>query len=158
MESYTYYMIGELSPHQLVITLTNHMAKTLAIVLGIVFVLIGVLGFINSALAGEMGFFQTNTLHDIVHLVFGLILLVTAFTAPAKSALWLKILGAVYLVLAILGFLLIPAGGMLLGLVLMNPADHWLHVALAVVMILGGVLGGKKSGASGGMPMSSPSM
>lgn len=134
------------------------MAKTLAIVFGIVFVLVAILGFIDSGIAGEMAFFQTNTLHDLVHLLFGLILLVTAFTAPAKSALWLKILGVAYLVLAILGFLLIPDGGMLLGLVLMNSADHWLHVVLAVVMILAGVMGGKKGGASGGMPMSSPSM
>jgi len=134
------------------------MAKTLAIVFGIVFVLVGILGFMNSGIAGEMGIFQTNTVHDIVHLLFGLILLVVAFTAPMKSAAWLKILGAVYLVLAVLGFLLIPSGGTLLGLVLMNGNDHWLHAVLGIVLVLAGVMGGNKSGASGGMPMSSPSM
>lgn len=132
------------------------MAKTLAIVFGIVFVLVGVLGFIGSPIAGPMGIFQTNTLHDLVHLLFGIILLVVAFTSPAKSALWLKILGIVYLLLAVLGLLMIPGGGMLLGIVLMNSADHWLHLVLGIVLILAGMMGGKSN--SGGMPMSSPSM
>lgn len=133
------------------------MAKTLAIVFGIVFVLVAILGFMGSGIAGPMGVFQTNMLHDLVHLLFGLILLVVAFTAPMNSALWLKILGIVYLVLAILGLLMIPSGGLLLGIVLMNGADHWLHLVLGIVLILAGMMGGK-SGVSGGMPMSSPSM
>ncbi|MEA2701363.1 MAG: hypothetical protein QOE22_72 [Candidatus Parcubacteria bacterium] len=133
------------------------MAKTLAIVFGIVFVLVGILGFMGSGIAGPMGVFQTNTLHDLVHLLFGLILLVVAFTAPAGSAKWLKILGIVYLVLAVLGFLLIPSGGLLLGIVLMNGNDHWLHLVLGIVLVIAG-MSGRKSGVSGGMPMSSPSM
>ena len=133
------------------------MAKTLAIVFGVVFVLVGILGFIDSPIAGSNGLFQTNTLHDIVHMLFGIILLVVAFTASASSAKWMKILGGVYLVLAVLGFLLIPEGGMLLGLVLMNTADHWLHVFLGVVLILAGVVS-DRSGSSNGMSMSSSSM
>jgi hypothetical protein len=132
------------------------MAKTLAIVFGIVFVLVAVLGFMNTGLVGEMGMFQTDTLHDLVHLIFGLILLVVAFTAPMKSAMWLKVLGIIYLVLAILGFLTIYNGGMLLGLVTMNTADHWLHLVLGVVLILAGMMG--RSSSTPSMPMSSPSM
>ncbi|HEY0010665.1 MAG TPA: DUF4383 domain-containing protein [Candidatus Paceibacterota bacterium] len=130
------------------------MAKTLAIVFGIVFVLVAVLGFVDSGIAGENGIFQTDTLHDLVHLILGLILLVVAFTAPARSAAWLKILGIVYLVLAVLGFLTIPEGGELLGLVLMNTADHWLHVVLGIALILAG-MAGRKNDVSGGMPASS---
>lgn len=133
------------------------MAKTLAIVFGIVFVLVGVLGFMDSALVGDAGLFRTDGLHDLVHLLFGLILLVVAFTAPLKSAMWLKTIGIIYLVLAVLGFLLIPNGGELLGLVLMNSADHWLHVVLGIVLVLAGMMS-KTTSASGGMPMSSPSM
>lgn len=132
------------------------MAKTLAIVFGLVFVLVGILGFMGSGIAGPMGIFQTNMLHDLVHLLFGIILLAVAFMAPGSSAKWLKILGVVYLLLAVLGFLLIPSGGMLLGLVLMNSNDHWLHAILGIVLVLAGMMGGKS--ASGGMPMSSPSM
>jgi hypothetical protein len=134
------------------------MAKTLAIIFGVVFVLVAILGFVNSGIAGENGIFQTNMLHDLVHLLFGLILLVVAFTNEARSAAWLRILGVVYLVLAVLGFLLIGDGGELLGLVLMNEADHWLHVVLGVVLILASMAGGRRAGVGGGMPTSTPSM
>jgi hypothetical protein len=134
------------------------MAKTLAIIFGVVFVLVALLGFMDSGIAGENGIFQTNMLHDLVHLLFGVILLVVAFTNEARSAAWLRILGIVYLVLAVLGFLLIGEGGELFGLVLMNSADHWLHVILGVVLILASMAGGRRTGVGGGMPTSSPSM
>lgn len=117
------------------------MAKTFAIVLGVVFVLVGILGFVPNPIAGAGAIFDTNHLHDLVHLLFGIILLAVAFMAPAKSGLWLKILGVVYLVLAVLGFLLIPSGGMLLGLVEMNTADHYLHVVLGIVLIAAAFIG-----------------
>ena len=119
------------------------MAKKLAIVFGVVFVLVGAMGMIGTPIAGPMGIFETNSLHDIVHLLFGIILLVVAFMAPGRSALWLKILGVVYLVLAVLGFLLIPGGGELLGLVHMNSADHLLHIVLGIVLFVAGMMGGK---------------
>lgn len=118
------------------------MSKTIAIVFGIVFVLVGLLGmFVPNPLVGAGALFDTNMAHDLVHLLFGVILLVVAFTAPMKSALWLKILGIVYLVIALLGFLMAPMGGMLLGLVETNDADHWLHIVLGVVLLLAGFMG-----------------
>ncbi|MDB5264819.1 MAG: TonB-dependent siderophore receptor [Parcubacteria group bacterium] len=116
------------------------MAKTIAIIFGVVFVLVGVLGFVPNPLVGPTGLFETDTLHNLVHLLFGIILLAVAFMAPAVSSLWLKILGVVYLLLAVLGFLTIDMGGELFGLVHMNHADHWLHVFLGVVLLLAGFL------------------
>lgn len=128
------------------------MAKTLALVFGIVFVVVGLLGmFVPNPLVGAGALFETNQAHDLVHLLFGIILLVVAFTAPMKSGLWLKILGVVYLVIALLGFVMAPAGGALLGLVETNHADHWLHIVLGVVLLIAGFMGGKKQMASGGM-------
>jgi len=120
------------------------MAKTLAIVFGAAFVLVGILGFIPNPLVGAEGaLFETDLMHNLVHLLFGVILLVVAFKNEAASALWLMILGIVYLILAVLGFLMIPEEGELLGLVHMNHADHWLHVGLAVLMIGGSFLAKK---------------
>ncbi len=134
------------------------MAKTIAIIFGVVFVLVGILGFVPNPLVGAGALFDTNHAHDLVHLVFGIILLVVAFMAPAKSALWLKILGVVYLVIAVLGFVLVPQGGLLLGLVETNDADHWLHVVLGVVLIVAGFapMGGMKKMPAA--PMAGPSM
>ncbi|HWU24491.1 MAG TPA: DUF4383 domain-containing protein [Candidatus Paceibacterota bacterium] len=111
------------------------MAKTLALVFGIVFVLIGLLGFVSNPLVGANGLFMTNGLHDIVHILFGIILIWASRGGQASSVSWLKILGVVYLVLAVLGFLLAPSGPSLLGLVTVNMADHWLHVVLGVVLL-----------------------
>ena len=125
------------------------MAKKLAIMFGVVFVLVGVLGMISTPIAGPMGLFQTNSLHDYVHLLIGIVLLVVAFAAPAKSGLTLQIFGVVYFLLAILGFLLIPSGGDLLGLVTMNTADHVLHAVLGIVLFFAGKSAGSSSMASG---------
>jgi hypothetical protein len=116
------------------------MAKTLAIVFGIVFVLVGILGFIPNPLVGTGAIFEADTLHNLVHLVIGLILLAVAFWSPMQSALWLKIMGFVYLVVAILGFLLVSGTGELLGLVSINPADNWLHIVLAIVLLAAGYM------------------
>ena len=129
------------------------MAKKLAIMFGVVFVLVGVLGMISTPIAGPMGLFQTNSLHDYVHLLIGIVLLVVAFAAPAKSGLTLQIFGVVYFLLAILGFLLIPSGGDLLGLVTMNTADHVLHVVLGVVLFFAGRMGGSSKPAMAGAGM-----
>jgi hypothetical protein len=127
------------------------MAKKLAVVFGVIFVLVGVLGFIPNPIVGATGLFMTNTLHDLVHLLIGVILLVVAMTAPAKSALWLKIFGVVYLLLVVLGFLLIPSGGMLLGLVTMNMADHFLHLVLGVVLLAAGMMANNSSSSMAAM-------
>ena len=123
------------------------MAKTLAIVFGVIFVLVGLLGFIPNPLVGPDALFVTDAWHNLVHLLFGVILLVVAYTAAEKSALWLKILGVVYLILAVLGFVMISEGGELLGLVAMNHADHWLHVVLGVVLLAAGLMGKKPATA-----------
>ena len=49
------------------------MAKTLGWVFGIVFVLVGILGMAGTGLVGETGTFMTNTSHDVVHLVTGIL-------------------------------------------------------------------------------------
>jgi hypothetical protein len=131
------------------------MAKTFAILFGAVFVLVGLLGFVENPLVGPGAIFHTDALHNIVHLLFGVILLAVAFWSPEASAKWLKIEGVIYLILAALGLLMIPDGGALLGLVEMNNADHWLHIVLAVALILAGTL--SRSGSSQNM-MQNPSM
>lgn len=129
------------------------MAKTLAIVFGVVFVLVGILGWVPNPLVGMGAIFETNHLHDVVHLVTGLVLLAVAFWAAGSSGLWLKIAGIVYLLIAVLGFLMMPNGGALLG-VTMNMSDHLLHVVLGVVLLVAGFAG---KGAMKSMP-AAPSM
>ncbi len=121
------------------------MAKNLGVVLGAVLLVDGVLGmFVSNPLVGPSGLFVTDTLHDIVHLATGLLFLAVAFFAEASMAMFMKVFGVVYLLVAVLGFL---GGDMILGLIAANMADHLLHVVLGVVIL---ALGFKLSG-SGGM-------
>ena len=117
-------------------------AKTAAIVLGAVFVLVGVLGFIPNPIVGPDGIFMTNMSHNLIHLVSGAVLLAGAYTSLGPS-LALKIIGVIYAIVAILGFVM--SGDMLLGMVAMNTADRWLHVLLAIVLLAAGF------GLNGGM-------
>lgn len=121
--------------HRVIRLASRCMGKTLALIFGIIFVLVGLLGFVPNPLVGAGAIFDTNTAHDLVHLVLGIILLAVVFWAPARAALWLKIIGVLYLVVALMGFVMTSP---LLGIVAINDADNWLHVVLGVVLFLAG--------------------
>lgn len=111
------------------------MGKTILLVLGAVFVLVGVLGWVPNPIVGMGGIFETDHMHDAVHLLFGVILVAAGLKAAHKAGTTLKVVGGAYLLLAVLGYAMVPQGGMLLGLVHMNAADHILHLALGVVIL-----------------------
>lgn len=112
-------------------------AKIAATVIGIVFLAVGILGFIPNPLVSAGGLFAVNPLHNLVHIVSGVVLLAGAYTALG-STIGLKIIGAIYGLVAVLGLIMGP--GMLLGLVHINAADNVLHVLLAVVILAAGFL------------------
>lgn len=124
------------------------MVKKLAIVFGIVFVVVGLLGFVSNPVVGDMGIFHTNALHNIVHLLVGIILILVA--KNEKNAIKaMKIFGIVFILLAILGFISLD----ILSFISANGADNVLHLVLGVLLLVVGMK------ASKGTPMKpSPSM
>src|SRR5438270_2512043 len=103
-----------------------------ATVLGVILVIAGIIGFIPNPIAyGEGAIFTVNAAHNVVHIVSGLFLLAGAY-AGLGSAMALRILGIVYVVVAILGFI---SGDMILGFISNNAGDDWLHVVLAMVLL-----------------------
>ncbi len=109
--------------------------KTIAFVFGIVFLLIGILGFVPALTPGGalLGLFMVNGVHSIVHLLFGVLGIAAALTGA--SVLYNRAGGIIYLVIGLLGF--IPAlapNGMLLGLVMINLADNILHLVIGLVL------------------------
>jgi hypothetical protein len=107
------------------------MIKTAAILFGIVFLLIGILGFVPAVTSNEMLFstFHVNAAHNFVHLASGIVFLLCAMAGAGASRMFFKIFGIVY----VLGFM--KGNGLVLGMISNNTADTWLHVVLAVVML-----------------------
>jgi hypothetical protein len=112
------------------------MVKPAAILFGIVFLAIGILGFVPGVTTNEMlfGIFMVNAAHSVVHIVSGIIFLIAGMASAGASRMWFRIFGVIYAIVAILGFMT-PSGGLILGLISNNVADIWLHVVLAVAML-----------------------
>lgn len=122
-----------------------------AVVVAVVFLLVGVLGFIPGVTTdyGEMefaghesqamlfGVFQVSVLHNIVHLLFGVAGLVLARTVSGARG-FLVGGGVVYAVLWLYGLLIDHDTGA--NFVPLNDADNWLHLGLAVGMVPLGLL------------------
>jgi hypothetical protein len=111
------------------------MIKTAAILFGIVFLLIGILGFVPAVTSNEMLFstFHVNAAHNFVHLASGIVFLLCGMAGAGASRMFFKIFGIVYALVAVLGFM--KGNGLVLGMISNNTADTWLHVVLAVVML-----------------------
>lgn len=119
-------------------SLTAHMAKTSAILFGVIFVLAGLLGFVSNPLIGTNAIFETNTADNLLHLLVGSILILVAYIGPDRSGRWLKVFGITYLFVAAIGFFSFSP---LLGLFEANRADNWLHAVLGTMLILASVYG-----------------
>jgi len=117
------------------------MVKGAAILFGIVFLVVGILGFVPAATppmadgGGGMllNLFHVNTAHNLIHLASGVVFLLCGLAGAGPSRTFFRIFGVVYALVAILG--LVKGNGMLLGMVANNMADVWLHVVLAVAML-----------------------
>jgi hypothetical protein len=119
------------------------MVKRVALLFGILFLLVGVLGFIMPGPGGMMdmaadppanlllGLFPVNFLHNLVHLLFGVWGLV-ASRSFAGSKTFAQVAGVIYIVLAVLG--LIPAMSTTFGLIPIGGNDIWLHALFGIVL------------------------
>jgi Domain of unknown function (DUF4383) len=110
--------------------------KSAAILFGVVFLLIGILGYVPAATPANgmlLRIFHVNTAHNIVHLASGVVFLLCGIASAGPSQTFFKIFGIIYGLVAVLGFYY--GDNALLGIVANNTADTWLHVVLAVVML-----------------------
>ena len=118
------------------------MVKSAAVLFGIVFILIGILGFVPGVTNNEMllGIFHVNAAHNVVHLLSGAAALFAGMTSTGASRIYFRIFGVVYGLVAILGLMNMGQHTMLLGLISNNDADTFLHIGIAAVSLLLGFM------------------
>jgi hypothetical protein len=120
------------------------LVQKVSMLFGIVFVLIGVLGFFVTGMSMDadmdtaprlLGVFAVNAAHNAVHILFG-IWGIAAARNQVDARRYCQLSGALYLVLAVLGFFLpttfgfIPIGG----------NDIALHAVLGLALTLVGFM------------------
>ncbi len=125
------------------------MAKTIATILGVVLLLVGIVGFLVGPAGPNMPNFlgtHLTTSHNIVHILTGAISLYFGLAASLSAArLFDIVFGVVYALLGVVGFLL-GAGPdrmfeALAGLGLhLGTMDHVVHILLGVVYLIGGLM------------------
>ncbi|HYD03128.1 MAG TPA: DUF4383 domain-containing protein [Alphaproteobacteria bacterium] len=98
--------------------------KTYAQIVGAVLALIGIAGFFVGE--GLLMGFGVNILHSIIHLLSGILLI--AFAGRVANLTF----GWVYAAVFVLGLV---APGLMASLIHLNPADNYLHLALAVISL-----------------------
>lgn len=118
------------------------MLKKVAMVFGAVFLLVGLLGFVPGITSADthgmqllLGLFMVDPVHNTVHIVTGLAGLVAAGVSDKVAKAYLVGFGAVYGLVALLGFL----DTNLLGLMEVNMADNWLHAVLTIGLLGAGL-------------------
>jgi Domain of unknown function (DUF4383) len=118
------------------------MVKTAAVLFGIVFLLIGILGFVPGITKDEMlfGIFHVNAAHNVVHLLSGAVALFAGMTSFGASRMYFRIFGVIYGLVAILGLMHMGEHTRLLGLISNNDADTYLHIGIAAVSLLLGFM------------------
>ncbi|GAA3398626.1 DUF4383 domain-containing protein [Streptomyces roseoviridis] len=125
--------------------------RTAALLVGVVFLVVGVLGFIpgvttdydamkfaeHDSGAELFGVFQVSVLHNIVHLLFGIAGIAMSRSAPTART-FLVGGGLIYLVLWLYGLLIDLDSDA--NFVPVNSPDNWLHFVLGLAMLLMGLL------------------
>ncbi|MCD0445077.1 DUF4383 domain-containing protein [Glycomyces sp. A-F 0318] len=130
--------------------------QAVTMVVALVFLLVGLLGFVpgvtqnfdSMSFAGHhseaelLGLFQVSILHNLVHLLFGVVGFLAARSVTG-SVMYLLWGGAIYLVLWLYGLIIDLDSSA--NFVPLNDADNWLHLVLGVGMIALGALLGRRS-------------
>jgi len=125
------------SPNRLIGTIFG----AVYIVVGLLgFTVTGGVGFVDPFLSDDqllLGVFAVNPLHNVAHLLIGIALLIGGLSSVSAAKTVNGIVGAAYLLLGIVGFFLASDPESPMNFLALNTADHFLHLASAV--ILGGV-------------------
>ena len=131
-------------------------AQVYALVIGLTLVIAGIVGFFYSASFstgdgtardGVLGILDVNGWHNLVHIATGAIGLAVVASYGGSRGYALG-LGAVYILVAVLGFIA-GNGDEILNLVPVNTEDNFLHLLIGIAGIAAGVATPARAGQPG---------
>jgi hypothetical protein len=122
------------------------MTRRFALVVGIIYLVIGIAGFIPGLVQGQdypdlavdagsgalLGLFPVNVVHHLVHLLVG-VLGIAAYRAFDSARLYARGLAIVYGVLAVMGLISAANLHTMFGLTPLFSHDVWLHAGTAII-------------------------
>lgn len=122
------------------------MQKIYALVFAVVFLIIGVAGFVPflapANADGQMllGIFQINAAQSVIHLLTAAAAFAAYLGGSYYASTYFKVFGVVYAAVALWGLpgLMHTFDGVLFGLIHVNVATELLHIAIAVVALYAG--------------------
>jgi hypothetical protein len=116
------------------------MTKNIATVLGVIFILVGLLGFAVPDLMGM----HLSAAHNVIHLISGALALYFGLAATdAAAKVFCICFGAIYALLGLVGF--VGGGGpeasltVIQGHLVLSRMDHIVHIILGAVFLFGGL-------------------
>jgi hypothetical protein len=114
-------------------------ASLYAALVGGILLIAGIIGFFYSASFGSpgsvdavFGILDVNAWHNLVHILTGALGVLAFMSGPRAARLYALAFGAVYIVVAIWGFI-IGGGESILGFIPINDEDNVLHIVLGVL-------------------------
>ncbi|HEY3040718.1 MAG TPA: DUF4383 domain-containing protein [Pyrinomonadaceae bacterium] len=116
------------------------MAKTVCKIMGVVFLLVGICGFLAPHLLGA----HLTPAHNLVHLVSGALALYFGFSGSLSNAKgFCLVFGVLYLVLGFLGQFVLGDPAMdrmwTIGPLMLGRVDHFINILLGLVFLAGGM-------------------
>lgn len=124
-------------------------AETVTLAFGVVYILIGLVGFAVTGgveFAGRegerlLGVFEVNPMHNVVHLLVGVALVLGALTGAMAARIAATAVGVTYLAVGVLGLFAIGSDANVLAL---NAPDNMLHLLSGAVLLWAGLAGGER--------------
>ena len=114
------------------------MAKTVATIVGVVFIVVGICGFFSPNLLGA----HLGKAHNVVHLVSGAVSLYLGTKGTLAAARQFCIVfGLIYGLLGVVGYLVGTGPEHMLDLryLMLGTRDHIIHIVIAVLYLIGGL-------------------
>jgi hypothetical protein len=119
----------------------NSPNRLIGVVFGVIYLLVGIFGFFFTSTVAFaatansvrlIGIFEVNPLLNLVHLFFGVVLLICGLAGPSAGKVANGAIGALLLVLGIVGLFI---AGTSANVFAINAGDNVLHLLSAVILL-----------------------